>query len=259
MESQRLTGKVALVTGGSRGIGKSIAVRLAQDGADLIVNYKSDANAAEETAQELRALGVRALTLQADMRKPEDIKRLFKEVTAQWGQLDILIHNAAFGTMAPLMRMGRASWQATFDTNVTALLLASQAAYPLLKKNGGHIIAISSVGSFTCFSEYAAIGCSKAAMEALVRYLGFELAREGILTNAVSAGPVDTRAVSWFKYPQAVWNFGSKKSPLGRMGMPEDLAGIVAFLCSKEASWIVGQTLVADGGIMLGVDFKDWL
>lgn len=259
MDSTRLAGKVALVTGGSRGIGKSVALRLAREGADILVNYKQDATAAEETAGEIRALGRTAWTLQADMRKEAEIRGLCSRIREEIGQLDILVHNAAFGTMAPTMRIGRASWQATFDTNVTALLLLSQGCYPLLKKQGGHVIAISSVGSFTCFSEYAAIGCSKAAMEALIRYIAFDLAKEGIRANTVSAGPVDTRAVSWFKYPTAVWNFGTKKSPLGRMGMPEDLAGIVAFLCTPDADWIVGQTLVADGGIMLGVEFKDWL
>ncbi|MCK6527116.1 SDR family oxidoreductase [Myxococcota bacterium] len=259
MDSVRLAGKIALVTGGSRGIGKAIALRLAREGADVIINYKQDAAAAEEAAAEVRGFGRRAWAFQADMRKPEEIKRLCAEIKKEVGDLGILVHNAAFGTMAPTMRMGRASWQATFDTNVTALLLLSQGVYPLLKKSGGHIVAISSVGSFTCFSEYAAIGSSKAAMEALVRYLAFDLAREGIRANTVSAGPVDTRAVTWFKYPNAVWNFGTKKSPLGRMGMPEDLAGIVAFLCTPDADWIVGQTIVADGGIMLGVEFKDWL
>lgn len=254
-----LAGKVALVTGGARGIGKAIAMRLARDGADVILNYKKDEDTANETAAEIEALGRRAMVVQADMRAPNDIRALFKTLKGSWDQLDILVHNAAFGAMGPILRLGRFSWNATFETNVTALLLLAQGAHPWLARDGGHIIGISSEGSRTCFSEYTAIGTSKAAVEALVRYMAFEFVKDGIRVNSVSAGPVETRAIQWFKYPQAVYNFAERKSPMGRIGMPDDLSGIVSFLCSDDASWIVGQNIVADGGIMLGVDFKDWL
>ena len=256
---QHLAGKVAVVTGGSRGIGKAISLRLARDGADIILNYKKDEGAARETAAEIEALGVRALTIQADMRSPDDIKAMFKTVEETWDQCNILIHNAGFGVMGPILRLGRFSWNATFETNVTALLLLVQSAHKFLARDGGHIIGIGSEGSRTCFSEYSAIGTSKAALEALIRYMAFEFVRDGIRVNCVSAGPVETRAIQWFKYPHAVHNFAERKSPLGRIGLPSDLAGVVSFLCSEDANWIVGQTVIADGGIMLGVDFKDWL
>lgn len=256
---EHLAGKVALVTGGSRGIGKAIALRLARDGADIIINYKKDTAAAEETAVEIEAMGRRVLLAPADMRSPDEIKGLFKDLAAGWDQLDILVHNAGFGVMGQILRLGRFSWNATFETNVTALLLLVQSAHPWLVRNGGHIIAIGSEGSRTCFSEYTAIGTSKAALEALIRYMAFEFVRDGIRVNCVSAGPVETRAIQWFKYPQAVHNFAQRKSPMGRIGKPDDLQGIVSFLCSEDANWIVGQTIIADGGIMLGVDFKDWL
>ena len=258
-KAQHLDGQVALITGGSRGIGKAIAMRLASDGADIIINYKSDEASAKATAAEVEALGRRAMVIAADMRKPAEIKGMFKTLAETWDQLDILVHNAAFGTMGPILRIGRYSWNATYETNVTAMLLLVQSAHKWLARKGGNIIGISSEGARTCFSEYTAIGTSKAALEALIRYMAFEFVRDKIRVNSVSAGPVETRAIQWFKYPQAVYNFAERKSPMGRIGKPEDLAGIVSFICSPDANWIVGQNIIADGGIMLGVDFKDWL
>ena len=256
---QHMLGKVALITGGTRGIGKAIALRFARDGADLILNYKSDVTNAQETAKAIEDMGRKALLLPADMRNPNDIRAMFKSIGESWDQIDIMVHNAAFGAMGPILRLGRFSWNATFETNVTAMLLLAQGAHPFLARNGGNIIGISSEGSRTCFSEYSAIGTSKAALEALIKYMAFEFVRDGIRVNCVSAGPVETRAIQWFKYPQAVYNFAERKSPMKRIGKPSDLAGIVSFLCSEDAQWIVGQTVIADGGIMLGVDFKDWL
>ena len=258
-DKNHLDGQVALITGGSRGIGKAIAMRLARDGADIIINYKSDEESAVATAAEIEGLGRRAMTIAADMRKPNELKAMFKTIEETWDQIDILVHNAAFGTMGPILRLGRYSWNATFETNVTAMLLLAQGAHKWLARRGGNIIGISSEGARTCFSEYSAIGTSKAALEVLLRYMAFEFVRDKIRVNSVSAGPVETRAIQWFKYPEAVYNFAERKSPMGRIGKPEDLAGIVSFICSPDASWIVGQNIVADGGIMLGVDFKDWL
>ncbi len=252
-------GKIALVTGGTRGIGKAISLRLAEDGADLILNYKSDSETAEATAEEIRAMGRTVWVLQADMKDDKAIRGLAKTIKAEVGALDILVHNAAFGTMGKILRMGVYSWRAAMDINVTALLLLAQGLAPLIAERKGHIIGLSSIGADMTFSEYACIGVSKAAMEALVRYLAFELAPMGIHCNGVSAGPVETRALDWFKWPQAVHRYASTKSPLGRIGQPQDLSGIVSFLCTPEADWIVGQILRADGGISMGEDFNDWL
>ncbi len=171
------------------------------------------------------------------------------------------MHNAAFGTMGPILRLGIYSWRAAMDINVTALLLLAQGLAPLLQKNehGGWIIGLSSIGADMTFSEYANIGVSKAALESLCRYLAFELAPTGIRCNAVSAGPIKTRALDWFKYPQAVDRYSETKSPLHRSGVPTDLDGVVSFLCTPDADWIVGQTIRADGGISLGENFTDWL
>jgi NAD(P)-dependent dehydrogenase (short-subunit alcohol dehydrogenase family) len=255
----RHAGKVALVTGGSRGIGHAISLRLAQEGADLVINFKSDKARAEAAAEEFRALGRKVWLFQADLKEDAQIRELTKAIKAEVGQLDILVHNAAFGTMGNILRMGVYSWRAAMDINVTALLLLSQQLAPLLSEKKGHIIGLSSIGADMTFSEYACIGVSKAAMEALCRYLAFELAPLGIHCNAVSAGPIKTRALDWFKYPHAVDNYATGKSPLHRMGQPEDLCGIVSFLCTSDADWIVGQIIRADGGISMGENFMDWL
>ncbi len=253
------TDKVALVTGGTRGIGKAISLRLAQDGADIILNYKKDTATAEETKVEIEALGRKVWLFQADMKEDAEIKGLAKTIREQVGRLDIFVHNAAFGTMGPILRMGVFSWRAAMDINVTALLLLTQQLAPLLKESRGHIIGLSSIGAEMTFSEYACIGVSKAAMEALVRYLAFELAPLGIHCNAVSAGPVETRALDWFKFPQAVHNYANTRTPWHRIGVPDDLSGIVSFLCSRDADWITGQIIKADGGISMGENFMDWL
>jgi enoyl-[acyl-carrier protein] reductase III len=253
-------GKIALVTGGTRGIGKAISLRLAQDGADIILNYKSDSETAEETAAEIRALGRTVWVFQADMRDDKAIRGLAQTITDEVGKLDILVHNAAFGTMGSILRMGLFSWRAAMDINVTALLLLTQRLAPLLKAgDGGHIIGLSSIGADMTFSEYANIGVSKAAMESLCRYLAYELTPLGIRCNAVSAGPIKTRALDWFKFPHAVDNYAITKSPLSRIGKPDDLSGIVSFLCTPDADWIVGQVIRADGGISMGENFMDWL
>jgi len=252
-------GKVALVTGGSRGIGKAISRRLAEDGADIILNYKSDSETAEETAAELRELGRRVWVFQADMKDDKAIRGLCQSIKSEVGELDILVHNAAFGTMGSILRMGLFSWRAAMDINVTALLLLSQQLSSLLAEKKGHIIGLSSIGASMTFSEYACIGVSKAAMEALVRYLAYELAPIGIHCNGVSAGPVETRALDWFKWPDAVHRYADTKSPWSRIGQPGDLSGVVSFLCTEDADWITGQIIRADGGISMGENFHDWL
>ncbi len=252
-------GKIALVTGGTRGIGKAISLRLAQDGADIILNYKTDSATAEATAAEIHALGRRTWLIQADLKDDKAIKHLCSTIKKDVGQLDILVHNAAFGTMGNILRMGLFSWNAAMAINVTALLRMTQLLAPMLSDSKGHIIGLSSIGADMTFSEYACIGVSKAALESLCRYIAFELAHLGIHCNAVSAGPIKTRALDWFQFPHAVDNYGETKSPLSRVGRPDDLAGIVSFLCTPDADWIVGQVIRADGGISMGENFTDWL
>jgi enoyl-[acyl-carrier protein] reductase III len=257
---QEFEGKVAYVTGGARGIGLAVAHRLAERGADVILGYKKAEEQAEKEAATLReAYGHRVWTLAGDMRDPKQIKQQFVWITEEIGQLDILVLSAAFGTMGRIERMGLYSWDATYEINVRSVMLCSREAFPLLKQGGGSIVAVSSIGAFVAFQEYAAVGSSKAAMESLVRYLANEFTPDGVAVNAVSAGPVDTRAIQWFRKPEAVYRFAEKKTAAGRIGEADDIAHIIAFLCSERARWIVGQTIVADGGITLGINFENWL
>ncbi len=254
-----LMGKTALVTGGSRGIGLEISRRLAQRGCDLILGYKKDVENAEKARSELEAAGRRVQLIQADLRKPAGVDALFEEVRGGLDQIDILVLNAAFGTMGDVDRMGRYSWRASYDTNVLSPMLTAKGALPWLKKRGGVITATSTLGAHTAYPTYVAIGSSKAAMEALIRYISFEWAKYGIRANSVAAGPVETRAIDWFRYPEAVRIFTAKKGLAGRMGLPADIADVAVWLCTDESRWLYGQSVVAEGGILCGVDYDEWM
>ena len=251
--------KVALVTGGSRGIGLEISRRLAAGGADLIIGYKKDVENAERARDEFEALGRRVQLVQSDLRKPEGVDALFAEVATGLDQIDILVLNAAFGTMGEVLRMGRASWRASYDTNVLSPMLTAKGALPWLKRKGGVITATSTLGAHTAYPTYVAIGSSKAAMETLVKYMAFEWAKYGIRANSVAAGPVETRAIDWFRDGDAVRIFTAKKGLAGRMGLPSDIADVAVWLCSEQSRWIWGQSIVAEGGILCGVDYDDWM
>jgi NAD(P)-dependent dehydrogenase (short-subunit alcohol dehydrogenase family) len=254
-----LQGKVALITGGTRGIGLEIAHRLADLGADLILVYKKDVANAGAAREALEAKGRRVQLISGDLRKSATISAVFEEVAAGLDQVDILVLNAAFGTMGEVLRMGRASWRASYDTNVLSPMLTAKAALPWLKKRGGVITAISTLGAHTAYPTYVAIGSSKAAMETLVKYMAFEWAKYGIRANSVAAGPVETRAIDWFRYPDAVRIFTAKKGLAGRMGLPGDIADVASWLCTDASRWIWGQSILAEGGILCGVDYDEWM
>jgi len=254
-----LEGKVALITGGTRGIGLAVAERLADLGADLILSYKRDHERAQEAKAKLEAKGRRVQLIASDLRKPEGVTAVFDEVATGLDQIDILVLNAAFGTMGEVQRMGRASWRASYDTNVLSPMLTAQAALPWLKRKGGVIAATSTLGAHCAYPTYVAIGSSKAAMETLVKYMAFEWAKYGIRANCVAAGPVETRAIDWFRYPEAVRIFTAKKGLAGRMGLPGDIAEIVTWLCTDASRWIYGQSILAEGGILCGVDYDAWM
>ncbi|MBJ93425.1 MAG: hypothetical protein CMP23_03020 [Rickettsiales bacterium] len=254
----QLEGKVALVTGGTRGIGLEISHRLADRGADLILAYKKDVENAKAAKDALEAKGRRVQLVAGDLRKPEGVTALFDQVREGLDQIDILVLNAAFGTMGEVERMGRFSWRASYDTNVLSPMLTAQAALPWLKRKGGVITETSTLGAHTAYPTYVAIGSSKAAMESLVKYMAFEWAKYGIRANSVAAGPVETRAIDWFRYPEAVRIFTARKGLAGRMGMPADIADVAVWLCTDESRWIWGQSIVAEGGILVGVDYEEW-
>ncbi|MDQ7839001.1 MAG: enoyl-[acyl-carrier-protein] reductase FabL [Thermodesulfobacteriota bacterium] len=242
-----LQGKVALVTGSSRGIGKAIALSLAENGANLVVNYFRHRQEAENTAKSIRSRGVRCLTVKANVADDEDIKDIFEQVKNEYGRLDVLISNAASGVLKPALELTEKHWQWTMNINARALLPLVQHAMPLMQ-NGGRIIAVSSLGAVRAIENYAAVGASKAALESLVRHLAVELAPLGINANVVSAGAVDTEALKHFPARESILDNTRQRTPAGRLTTPEDVANVVLLLCSDLASMIHGQTIVVDGG-----------
>ena len=235
-------GASVLVTGGSRGIGKAIALRFASLGARRVaVGYMRGDRAADETASGLRALGAEPLLVRGNVAS----KRVAEEVAAL-GPIDVLVHAAATGVIRPVLETEDKHWDWTLSANARALLSLARAAAPSMPA-GSSIVGISSLGSSRVLDNYALVGASKAALEALVRYLAVELAPHGIRVNAVSAGVVETGALEHFPNKEAMLEMG-KRNPVGRIVAPEDVAACVTFLCSPEADMIRGQTLVVDGG-----------
>jgi enoyl-[acyl-carrier protein] reductase III len=243
-------GQVALITGASRGIGRATAVRLAQGGANIVVNYLRHRTAADETVAELTALGVRSVSVRADVSDPADLDRLFDHAKNEFGGIDILVSNAALGVLRPAMQLEIKHWQKTLDVMGRALLLCAQRAVPLMQGRWGRIVSISSVGSTRVLPNYVAPGVAKAILETLTRYLAVELAPLGISVNAVSGGVIETDALAYFPNQADMLAAGSR-APAGRLGQPDDLAAVVSLLCRPEARWICGQTIVADGGYSL--------
>jgi enoyl-[acyl-carrier protein] reductase III len=236
------SGASVLVTGGSRGIGKAIAVRFATLGATRVaIGYMRGDAAAEETAAELRELGAEPVLVRGNVAS----QRVVDEVAAL-GPLDALVHAAATGVMRPALETEDKHWDWTLSANARALLSLTRAAAPAMPE-GASILGISSLGSVRVLDNYTLVGASKAALEALVRYLAVELAPRGIRVNAVSAGVVETGALEHFPNKDAMLEMGVR-NPVGRLVTPEDVAALVTFLCSPEAEMIRGQTVVVDGG-----------
>jgi enoyl-[acyl-carrier protein] reductase III len=239
-------GKSVLVTGGSRGIGKAIALRFAKLGAAKVaVGYLRNDRAAEETAAELRALGAEPSLLRGNVAS-ERVAQHVEEL----GPLDVLVHNAATGVIRPALEVEEKHWDWTLGANSRALLSLTRAAAPAMEA-GSSIVAISSLGSTRVLENYVLVGTSKAALESLVRYLAVELAPRGIRVNAVSGGVIETEALAHFPNREQMLAAARERTPAGRMVEPRDVADAVCFLSSPEADMIRGQTLVVDGGYSL--------
>jgi enoyl-[acyl-carrier protein] reductase III len=232
------------VTGGSRGIGRAIALRFARDGAKRVaIGYLRNDTAAEETAEELRALGAEVTPVRGNVTS----QRVLDEVAAL-GPLDVLVHNAATGVIRPALETEDKHWDWTLNANARALLQLARVAAPSMP-DGSSIVALSSLGAQRVLDNYVLVGTSKAALESLVRYLGVELAPR-IRVNAVSGGVVETGALEHFPNRDEMLRAGAA-NPVGRLVTPEDIAGAVAFLSSKDADMIRGQTIIVDGGFSL--------
>ena len=239
-------GRSVLVTGGSRGIGKAIALRFAELGAARVaIGYLRNDRAAEETANELRSLGAEPVLVRGNVSS----ERVMREI-GELGALDAVVHNAATGVIRPALEVEDKHWDWTLSANARALLTLARAAAPSMP-HGSSIVAISSLGSTRVLENYVLVGTSKAALESLVRYLAVELAPRGIRVNAVSAGVVETRALEHFPNREQMLEAGRRRTPAGRLVEPRDVAGAVVFLCSPEANMVRGHTLVVDGGFSL--------
>ena len=241
-----MQGASVFVTGGSRGIGKAIALRFAAQGAKYVaIGYLRSDAAAEATAEELRALGAEPILVRGNISSA----RVLDQV-AGLGPLDVLVHNAATGVIRPALETEDKHWDWTLNANARALLALTRIAAPTMPA-GSSIVAISSLGAQRVLQNYTLVGTSKAALEALVRYLGVELAPRGIRVNAVSGGVVDTAALDHFPNREEMLEMGLKRTPAGRLVEAGDIAGAVSFLCGPDAAMICGQVLVVDGGFSL--------
>ncbi|UCD08412.1 MAG: SDR family oxidoreductase [Dehalococcoidales bacterium] len=245
-----LKGKTALITGGSRGIVQAITLKLASEGVDVIINCLRKRKAGEEVAVKAREMGVNAHVIRANLAEPEKIEEMFSEVKEKFGNLDILVNNAASGIARTAMELEYDAWDWTMNVNARGALLCSQQAAKLMT-NGGVIVNISSLGSKLVTPVYTAVGVSKAALEALTRYLAVELAVKNIRVNAISAAAVETETVKLYTSDPNIPRSIVTTTLAGRMVQPEDIADTVAFLCSNQAEMIRGQVIVVDGGVSL--------
>lgn len=245
-------GKTAVITGSSRGIGRALALTLARGGASVVVNYKKNAELAEQVRKEVEELGGRAITVAADVEQPEEIDRLFAAVEEEFGTIDFFVCNAAASSFKPIMDLKVHHLDRSYAMNMRAFVLGCQHAVRLMP-GGGRIVALSSYGSIRAYPTYANLGAAKAAIEAWVRYMALEFAGQGINVNAVNGGIIETESSAYFYNVPGMAPL-DKVLPLipkGRMGSAQEVADVIAFLLSPAAEYLTGQTLVVDGGLSI--------
>jgi len=244
-----LTGKVAIVTGASKGIGAAIAGDLAASGAQVVVNYSSSATQAGEVVERIQANGGKAKAVRADVSKPAEAARLVDAAVHEFGRLDILVNNAGVYEFQPLGQVEEKHYQRMFDLNVKGLLFTTQAAAKAFGEHGGSVVNISSMASVGALPNTSVYSATKAAVDSFTRTLAAELGAQNIRVNSVLPGPVETEGT------QAMANFDQfvsqiiPQTPLGRVGQPRDIATVVSFLVSPEAGWLTGQVIPTAGGL----------
>jgi len=248
--SAALAGKVALVTGAARGIGRATALKLARAGCDIAANYYNSSEQADTLCAEVRALGRRAIAIQGSVGVPDSVDEIYAELGKHFDRLDILLSNAASGVLKPTVEMTLKHWRWCMETNALALNLLVQRGLPLMA-GGARVVALSSLGAQRAMPGYGFIGASKAALESLARALAQELGPRGIRVNVVSAGVVDTDALAYFPNREQLLSNFSERTPAGPVLTTEDVAGAVYLLCLPEAAMINGHTLVVDGGFAI--------
>ena len=247
---KKLAGKVALVTGASKGIGAEIAKHLADEGAAVVVNYASSKAEADRVVAEIAGKGGQAVAVQANLSKKADIERLFAEAKAAFGRLDVLVNNAGVYEFAPLENVTPEHFHRMFDLNVLGLLLASQEAVKQFGPAGGSIVNISSVAATAAPPTTSVYSATKAAVDAVTRSLAKELGPRKIRVNSINPGMVDTEGVRAAGLAESDFRKQvESQTPLGRIGQPPDIAPAVAFLASPDAGWITGETLYISGGL----------
>lgn len=250
----RFANKTVLVTGGSRGIGRAIVERFAQEGADVAFLYRQNRAAADEVAAAVAATGRRCLPVCAEMGDAAQVRAAFADIRTQFGRLDVFVANAASTAFKPLLKVSERNLDLTYAITVKAFVIGVQEAVAIMP-DGGRILAISGCDSFRFIPGHGVLGSAKAAMEALVRYFAHELGERGITVNTINPGYVDTDSAHYYLgSPECHAVFDATlgdATPLRGMGSPTDVANLAAFLCSDEAGWIQGQTLYIDGGIFL--------
>jgi 3-oxoacyl-[acyl-carrier protein] reductase len=247
VSNSRLEGKVALVTGSSRGIGRAIAERLSNDGAKLVINYAGSADKANEVVAAIATKGGEAIAVQADVGKVADIQRLFEQTRDRFGKLDILVNNAGTILYKPIAQVTEEEFDKIFAINVKGTFFACQHATQHLSE-GGRIINFSSTTTALMLPTYGAYVAAKGAVEQITRVLAKELGGRGITVNVVSPGPTDTELFTADKTEEQIDRF-AKMAALGRLGQVQDIADVVAFLASDDARWITGQNIRVNGGL----------
>ncbi|MFI5086443.1 MAG: SDR family oxidoreductase [Actinomycetales bacterium] len=249
-DAPRYAGRIALITGSSRGIGKCLALQLAAEGASVVVNYRQNAQLANDVVEQAKALGGGGIAVQADVEKPEDIERLFDAVAEAYGRLDFFVNNAAASAFKKLLDLKAHHLDRSYAMNVRPFVLGAQEAVKLMDR-GGRIVAVTSYGSMRGFATYAALGSYKAAVESFIRYMAVEFAGYGINVNGVNGGLIDSDSLEYFyTLPgMAPMERVLETIPLGRPGTVEDMANAIEFLLSANSAYITGQTLVVDGGM----------
>ena len=252
-----LNGKVALVTGSSRGIGRGIALALAEAGADVIVHYARKTSMAQSVVDEIRAMGRRAIAVKANFSEKEKIDTMVEHIQDIFGGVDIFVANAATGGFRPIMETSDKHWDWTMDVNARSILHCVQRFAPYMEGRGwGRIITVTSLGAVRAVPNYSAVGLSKSVVESLTRYLAIELAPLGILVNAISPGLVETDALSNMNVDvSSTLEHVRRRNPTRRLVTPQDIGKVATFLCSDGAEMIVGQTLYVDGGFSILTDY----
>jgi len=249
MGMAKLSGKVAVVTGASKGIGAAIAEQLAKDGASVIVNYSSSAAGAEAVVAKIKAAGGKAKAVRADVSKPAEAKQLIDATVSEFGRIDILVNNAGVYEFVPLHEITEKHFDRLFNVNVRGLLFATQAAAAAIGEQGGSIINISSMASQAPPPGGSVYSATKGAVDVITQGLAAELGPRKIRVNAVSPGPVETEGTHSMAEWEQFKTYMLPRTPLGRIGQPGDIATVVSFIASQDAGWITGQIIPAAGGL----------